>query len=99
MTLIILLIAVIICTVSWRRKSAMPNMKVGVLCFIYWLSFAGCIADYIYRYIKYKQIPFAVNAGALIHDGYTGVGIVAVGLIIWLIIVILISKFKNRERQ
>lgn len=96
MTFIIIIAAAIICTVAWRKKSARPEMKIGLLCLIYWITFILCAAEAVLRFIKYKELPFVMNIGAIIHDSYTGIGILAVGLIIWLVIVILINKIKNR---
>ena len=96
MTLLIVLIASVICTFAWRRKSSRPEMKTGLLCLIYWISFVLCSGEAVLKAIKYKEIPFSLSVGALIHDGYTGIGILAVGLILWLAIVILVNKIKNR---
>ena len=96
MTLLIVLIASVICTVAWRKKSSRSEMKAGLLCLIYWIAFVLCSGEAVFKFVKYKEIPFSLSVGALIHDGYTGIGILAVGLIIWLGIVILINKIKNK---
>ena len=83
MTLLITVFAAIISTVVWyiRPKS---NMKLGSLCFMYWGASLMWLVDAVAEYIELGAEFFAPAASDMLNDSYLGFSVVALGLVIWL---------------
>ena len=85
MTLLITVFAAIICTIIWYKN---PNseMKVGILCWMYWGASIMWIVDAIFEYAELHAEFFAPAAADMLNDFYLGLSVIALGLIIWLAI-------------
>lgn len=83
MTLLITVFAAIISTVVWyiRPKS---NMKLGSLCLMYWGASLMWLVDAVAEYIELGAEFFAPAASDMLNDSYLGFSVVALGLVIWL---------------
>ena len=83
MTLLITIFAAIISTVVWyiRPKS---NMKLGSLCLMYWGASLMWLVDAVAEYIELGAEFFTPAASDMLNDSYLGFSVVALGLVIWL---------------
>ena len=83
MTLLITIFAAIISTVVWyiRPKS---NMKLGSLCLMYWGASLMWLVDAVAEYIELGAEFFTTAASDMLNDSYLGFSVVALGLVIWL---------------
>ena len=83
MTLLITVFAAIISTVVWyiRPKS---NMKLGSLCLMYWGASLMWLVDAVAEYIELGAEFFTPAASDMLNDSYLGFSVVALGLVIWL---------------
>ncbi len=88
MTLLITVFAAIVSTIVWYANDK-SNMKIGTLALIYWGASLMWFADAVAEYIKVGAEYFTPNAADMINDSYLGASVVALGLIIWLIIVLI----------
>ena len=83
MTLLITVFAAIISTVVWYTKTE-SNMKLGSLCLMYWGASLMWLVDAVAEYIELGAEFFAPAASDMLNDSYLGFSVVALGLVIWL---------------
>ncbi|HML68825.1 MAG TPA: hypothetical protein PKA81_10570 [Clostridia bacterium] len=89
MTLLITLFAAILCTVLWYRKAPQDEMKISVLCFLYWGAAIMWFVDAIYEYADLGAAFFAPAPADMLNDLFLGLSVVALGLIVWLVVLLI----------
>ncbi len=89
MTLLTTVFAAIICTVIWYRKAPDDSMKLGTLCLMYWGASIMWLVDAIVEYSEIGAEYFMQDGADMLNDLYLGLSVVALGLIIWLVILII----------
>lgn len=88
MTLLTTVFAAIISTIVWyNRKDDM--MKPGTLCILYWGASLMWLADAIFEYAELGADYFAPAPTDMLNDLFLGLSVVALGLIIWLVILLI----------
>ena len=87
MTLLITVFAAIICTVLWYVKKDSP-MKLGLLALIYWGAGLMWFVDAIFEFAELRSEYFTPAAADMANDAFLGLTVVALGLIVWLIVVL-----------
>ncbi len=88
MTLLTTIFAAIICTVIWYKGAPKSEMKVGSLCLIYWGASLMWLVDAISEYVEIGAEYFTPAPSDMLNDLYLGLSVVALGLIIWLVILL-----------
>lgn len=88
MTLLITIFASIITTILWYRNLPNDTMKFGTLTLMYWGASLMWLVDTIAEYIELQSKFFNPNLNDIVNDSLLGISIVALGLIIWLVILI-----------
>ena len=88
MTLLVTVFAAIICTVLWYKKAPQDEMNVRVLCYRYWGASIMWFVDAIYEYADLGAQFFAPAPIDLLNDLFLGLSVVALGLIVWLIVLL-----------
>lgn len=88
MTLLTTVFAAIISTVVWYKCAAAREMKVGVLCWLYWGASIMWFVDAIFEYMELGAEYFAPAPLDMLNDFYLGLSVAALGLIIWLVILL-----------
>ena len=96
MTLLITVFAAIAATVVWYVSD--NNMKLGTLCLMYWGASLMWLVDAVAEYIEMGAEYFAPSADDMLNDSYLGLSVVALGLVIWLVIV-LVKDPKGKIRD
>ena len=86
MTLLITVFAAIICTVLWYKRAPNDTMKISILCFMYWGASLMWLVDAVVEYIEVGAEYFTPAFEDMINDLYLGLSVVALGLIVWLVI-------------
>ena len=89
MTLLITVFAAIICTVIWYRKAPDSSMQLGTLCLMFWGASIMWLVDAITEYSEIGAHFFVQDGADMLNDAYLGLSVVALGLIIWLVILII----------
>lgn len=97
MTLLTTVFAAIICTVIWYMNAPESKMKVGILCRMYWGASLMWFVDAIFEYSELHAGYFTPAPADMLNDLYLGLSVIALGLMIWLVIV-LISDPKGVVR-
>jgi multisubunit Na+/H+ antiporter MnhB subunit len=94
MTLLITIIAAVAATLVWYNSEKARELKIGVLCWMFWGASLMWMGDAIFGYIEDKAAFFAPSGADMINDGFLGFSVIALALIIW-VVVILISDPKG----
>ncbi len=89
MTLLITVFAAIISTVVWYVNAPKSNMKIGVLCWLYWGASIMWLVDAIFEYAELRDAYFTPALEDMINDSFLGLSVVALGLVIWLVYVLI----------
>ena len=89
MTLLITVFAAIICTVVWYSLAPKDEMKTGTLSLIFWGASLMWFADFIAEYAENKAACFTSAPADMLNDSFLGLAVVALGLIIWLVILLI----------
>lgn len=89
MTLLTSVFAAIICTILWYKNAPESKMKIGVLCWLYWGASLMWLVDAIFEYSELGAEFFAPSPVDMLNDLYLGLSVVALGLIIWLVILLI----------
>jgi hypothetical protein len=97
-TLLITVFAAIICTIIWYKTAPKSEMKVGILCWMYWGASIMWLVDAVFEYVELGAAYFTPAPADMLNDLYLGLSAVALGLIIWLVI-LLIKDPKNVVRN
>ncbi|MCR5661575.1 MAG: hypothetical protein K6G50_05555 [bacterium] len=89
MTLLTAVFAAVISTIIWYRNAPEDEMKVSILCWMYWGASLMWLADAIFEYAELKEKFFTPEPQAMLNDFYMGLSAVALGLVIWLVILLI----------
>lgn len=88
MTLLTTVFAAIICTVIWYKNAPKSEMMVGILCWLYWGASLMWFVDAVFEYAELRDAYFTPAPADMLNDFYLGLSVVALGLIIWLVILL-----------
>ena len=88
MTLLICVFAAIIATVKWYRRKD-DSLMLGVPCVLFWGASLMWLGDAIFGYIEDGAAFFEPEAAEMLNDAYLGLSVVALGLILWLAILLI----------
>jgi len=94
MTLLIAVFAAIISTIVWYKSPARDEMKLGVLSLMFWGASLMWFVDAIFEYAELHEKFFTPEVKDMLNDTYLGFSVVALGLVIWLL-VLLVSDPKG----
>ena len=88
MTLLTTVFAAIFCTVIWYKNAPKDELRVGILCWMYWGASIMWFVDAIFEYAELKAAYFTPAPADMLNDFYLGLSVVALGLVIWLVILL-----------
>ena len=88
MTLLITVFAAVITTIVWYTGSE-NNIRLGTLSLMYWGAALMWLVDAVVEYMEIGAEYFTPKAADMLNDTYLGFSVVALGLVIWLIIVLI----------
>ena len=88
MTLLICVFAAIIATVKWSKRKD-DSLMLGVPCILFWGASLMWLGDAIFGYIEDGAAFFEPEAAEMLNDAYLGFSVVALGLILWLAILLI----------
>jgi hypothetical protein len=89
MTLLTTVFAAIICTIIWYKKAPQNEMKIGILCWMYWGASIMWFVDALFEYAELKAEYFTPAPADMLNDFYLGLSVVALGLIIWIVVLLI----------
>ena len=94
MTLLITIFAAVIATLIWYTKPELRDLKIGVLCWLFWGASLMWLVDAIFEYAELKAAYFTPAPADMLNDLFLGLSVVALALVIW-VAVLLISDPKG----
>lgn len=89
MTLLVTVFAAIITTIIWYKKAPDRSMQLGTLCLMYWGASIMWLVDAVVEYSEMGAEFFEQDGASMLNDTYLGLSVVALGLIIWLAILLI----------
>ena len=89
MTLLVTVFAAVIATVKWYQKTPNDDMKLGILCYLYWGASIMWFVDAIFEYAELKAAYFAPSLEQMANDLYLGLSVVALGLVVWVVVLLI----------
>ena len=97
MTLLTTVFAAVFCTVLWYQKASARELKVGILCWMFWGASLMWLGDAIFEYAELKAEYFSPATADMINDGFLGLSVIALAMVIW-VAYILIKDPKGTVR-
>lgn len=88
MTLLTTLFAAVIATVIWYKTAPKSEMKIGVLCWLYWGASLMWLVDAIFEYAELHAEYFTPAPADMLNDFFLGLSVVALGLVIWIVVLL-----------
>lgn len=88
MTLLITIFAAVVATLVWYTKPALRDLKVGVLCWMFWGASLMWMVDAVFEFSELGADYFAPAGVDMLNDSFLGFSAVALALIIWTVIVL-----------
>ncbi len=89
MTLLTSVFAALICTIIWYKKAPKDEMKVNILCWLYWGSSLMWFVDACFEYAELGAEYFTPSPTDMLNDLFLGLSVVALGMLIWLVILLI----------
>ena len=88
MTLLTCVFAAIICSILWYKHAPDNTLRLGTLSLMYWGASLMWLGDAIFEYAELHEAFFTPEPIDMLNDFYLGLSVVALGLIIWLVILL-----------
>jgi multisubunit Na+/H+ antiporter MnhB subunit len=88
MTLLVSVFAAIISTVLWYKNAPKNEMKLGILCWLFWGASLMWLVDAIFEYAELREAYFTPEPADMLNDFFLGISVVALGLVIWVVILL-----------
>lgn len=88
MTLLVTVFAAVVSTIIWYTKKEARELKAGSLCFMYWGASLMWLVDAVFGYAEDGAEFFVPAAADMLNDLYLGLSVVALGLVVWTVIVL-----------
>ncbi len=89
MTLLVSVFAAVICTAIWYKTAPKSEMKVGILCWLFWGASLMWFVDAIFEYVELGAAYFTPEPADMLNDLFLGLSVVALGLIIWIVVLLI----------
>ncbi len=85
MTLLLTTFAAILVTALWYLSAGAREVKISMLCWMYWGAALMWLVDAVFAYAELGAAFFAPAPADMLNDLYLGLSAVALGLVIWLV--------------
>lgn len=89
MTLLISVFAAVIVTILWYTNEKARELKIGLLCYMFWGASLMWMVDAIMEYMELKAAYFTPALEDMINDAFLGFSVVAFALVIWVAYVLI----------
>ena len=89
MTLLITVFAAVIATLVWYTRKDLRDLKIGILCFMFWGASLMWLGDAIFEYSELQADYFTPAGADMLNDVFLGLSVIALALVIWTVIVLI----------
>ncbi len=88
MTLLIAVFAAVISTLVWYKSETARQLKVGVLCWMFWGASLMWLGDALFEYMELQAEYFTPAPADMLNDLFLGLSVVALAMVIWLAVLL-----------
>lgn len=88
MTLLLTIFAAVISTALWYSNEKARQMKVSLLCYMFWGASLMWLCDAIFEYIELRAEYFTPAAEDMLNDAFLGFSVIALALVIWVVVLL-----------
>ena len=88
MCLILTTVAAVICTAIWYASAAAREMKVSVLCWLFWGAAIMWFVDLVFEYAEEGAAVFEPAPADVINDSLLGLSVITLALVIWTVVLL-----------
>lgn len=85
MTLLLTIFAAVIATLVWYTSRTARELKIGILCYMYWGASLMWLVDAVAEYIELRAEYFTPSVLDMVNDAFLGFSVIAIGLVIWIV--------------
>ena len=85
MTLLITVLAAVFSTLIWYASERARELKVGVLCGMFWGASLMWLVDAVFEYIEDGANYFTPEVSDMINDTFLGFSVIALACVIWIV--------------
>lgn len=98
MTLLVAVFAAVFSTVIWYKSERRSELRIGVLCSMFWGASLMWLVDAIFEYAEQKAAYFTPDPADMLNDLFLGLSVVALALAIW-VVILLVKDPKGIVRK
>lgn len=85
MTLLLTSLAAVTVTVIWYVSEHARNLKVGMLCYMFWGASLMWLVDAAAEYLELGADYFTPEWTDMVNDAFLGVSVIGFALVVWVI--------------
>lgn len=89
MTLLVTLFAAVISTALWYKKAPNDEMKISVLCWLFWGASVMWLVDAVFEYAEFGAAYFSPAPKDMLNDLFLGLSVIALALVFWIAVLII----------
>ena len=97
MCLILTTVAAVVCTAIWYASATAREMKISVLCWLFWGAAIMWVVDLVFEYAEAGAEVFQPGIADIVNDSLLGLAVITLALVIWAV-VLLVSDPKGIVR-
>lgn len=98
MCLILTAVAAVVSTAVWYSSEKMRDMKISVLCWLFWGAAIMWLVDLVFEYAEEGAKVFQPAFTDVLNDSLLGMAVITIALVIW-IAVLLVCDPKGVVRS
>lgn len=88
MTLLLTIFAAVAATIAWYTSEKARELKVGMLCYMFWGASIMWFIDAIFEYAELGAEYFLPALQDVLNDAFLGISVIALALMIWTIVLL-----------
>ena len=89
MTLLLAAMAAVIVTIIWYTNPKARELKISMLCYMFWGASLMWMVDAIAEYRELRAAYFTPAAADMLNDAFLGFSVIVLALLIWVVAVLL----------
>ena len=83
MCLILTSVAAVVSTAVWYASKTMRDMKISVLCWLFWGAAIMWLVDLVFEYAEEGAKVFEPSLSDVLNDSLLGLAVITLALVIW----------------
>lgn len=85
MTLLLTLLAAVVVSCIWYTSEKARQMKISMLCYMFWGASLMWMVDAIAEYIELRAEYFQPALQDMLNDTFLGLSVIALALVVWVL--------------